>query len=45
MKHKKTKGDTHWCCNRRLKSEGPDATCCECDPHNECGVDFLTDKK
>lgn len=27
---------THSCCNQRLAKEGGNATCCFCDPHEDC---------
>lgn len=29
-------GETHSCCNKRLKEEGSKARCCYCEPHKGC---------
>ena len=37
MKNKKEKcGETHSCCNKRLREEGGKARCCYCFPHEGC---------
>lgn len=29
--------ETHWTCANRLKAEGGNAKCCDCDKHDGCG--------
>ena len=29
---------THAVCNARLKTEGEQATCCFCNPHQDCEI-------
>ena len=34
---KETKeGQTHYCCQKRLKEQGKEAFCCHCVPYDDC---------
>lgn len=38
-------GSTHIACQNRLEKEGGKATCCECNPHENCNLHERKDYK